>query len=179
MSHEELTMNSTSLRDAIYSLGRISVDASITNESLLGRLAEVVARTLDVQVVALGVFESGLENNATTCFVLSPWTLSDGGAFQDQAFWSMEDRGLAHRLALLRRGRVYHRPDLLSERERRPLGRIPGMDGASVSLDDQALALFRRKDGTELLIGINSPAGAGTLPRGALAKAGALAPFVA
>ncbi len=179
MPHEDLAMNSPSLREAIFRLGRISVDRSITNESLLRRLAEVVAQTLEVHVVALGVFEEGVEKNATACFVHSPWTFADSGAFQDQAFWSVGDRELALRLASLRRGRVYHRLDLVGERDARPIGRVPGASSATAGLDDQALALFRRRDGAELLVGINSPAGSGPLNRATLARTGALAPYVA
>lgn len=178
MPHEDLAMNSPSLREAIFRLGRISVDQAITNDTLLRRLAQVVAETLEVDVVALGVFESGVENPASACFVHSPWTLTDSRAFEDQAFWAVEDRDLALRLASLRRGRVYHRPELLAEREARPIASAPALSGR-VGLDDQALALFRRRDGAELLIGINSPAGAGQLSRSTLAKAGALAPYVA
>lgn len=178
MPHEDLAMNSPSLREAIFRLGRISVDQAITNDTLLRRLAQVVSETLEVDVVALGVFEQGVENPASACFVHSPWTLTDARAFEDQAFWAVEDRDLALRLASLRRGRVYHRPELLAERDARLIASAPALAGR-VGLDDQALALFRRRDGAELLIGINSPAGAGPLSRAALAKAGALAPYVA
>src|SRR5690606_26170313 len=104
--------------------------------------------------------------------------LKDARAFEDQTFWGLEDLELASRLASLRRGRLYQRSELVTERE----GRVTTLRSdfaPRAGLDDQALDLFRRRDGVELLIGINSPAGAGPLSRATLAEAAALAPYVA
>lgn len=166
------------VREAIYELGRISTDRSLTNTTLLRRLADLLAETLGVDIAGLAVFEDGVGSGSTACYVRGPWKMDESARFTEESFWSVQDRNLAERLEGLRRGRVHHRPDLIASSR----GRL-GSGRASVStpapLEDQALALFQRTDGAELLIGINSLDGSGQLSHTVLARAGALVPFVA
>ncbi len=168
------------VRESIFELGRISTDRSITNTTLLRRLADVLADTLGVEIAGLAVFESGVASGSTACYVRGPWKMDESARFSEESFWAVQDRNLAERLEGLRRGRLHHRPDLLSPGVPTRMG--SGRGGAlpaAAPLEDQAVALFQRTDGAELLIGINSLDGSGQLSHTVLARAGALMPFVA
>lgn len=171
-------MSIRSLSEAVFRLGQISRDASLTNEALLRLLADVTVETLGVDVAALGVYERGIENPSTACCVRGAMTESEQARLHEQSRWDIDDRVLAQRLAGLRRGRLYHRPDLIAEREFRATRLYKDIQ-RPMNTADQALALFRRSDGAELLLGINTLDGHGRFPRSVLAKAGALAPYVA
>jgi len=175
-------MSCQRVREAVFELGRISTDRALTNSTLLRRLADLLADTLGVEIAGLAVFENGVAAGSTACYVRGPWKMDESARFSEESFWAVQDRNLAERLEGLRRGRVHHRPDLISANGRGRIG-SNGNGRASVAtpapLEDQALALFQRTDGAELLIGINSLDGSGQLSHTVLARAGALVPFVA
>lgn len=176
---QELNMMAVrSLNDAIFRLGQISADRSLTNASLLKQLADVTIDTLDVSVAVLAVFERGVESASTVCHVRGPWSEDQRDRFLEQTRWQFDERAMALRLSGLRRGRLYHRPDLIAERDPRDtkvFEDLPQPQGMA----DQAVALYRRSDGVELLLAIHQVEGAGTFQRTTLAKAGAVAPFIA
>lgn len=164
-----------SLNDAIFRLGQLSADRSLTNSSLLKRLADICTDSLDVGVVVLAVFDRGVESASAACHVKGPWSEDQRDRFLEQTRWQFDERAMALRLSGLRRGRLYHRPDLIAERDPRAFEELPQPKGMA----DQAVALYRRSDGVEMLLAFHSVEGAGTFQRTTLAKAGALAPFIA
>ncbi|MDX2116218.1 MAG: helix-turn-helix transcriptional regulator [Planctomycetota bacterium] len=165
-----------SLNDAIFRLGRISASGGLTNPTLLRQLTEVTAETLGSDIALLSVFECGVESPSTCSCVRGPWTDNDRDRFFEQSGLRIDDGALARRLAGMRRGRLYHRPELgIAERETRT-SRLEG-EFRRATQGDQALALFRRSDGVELLFGICAIDS--TFQRAMLARAGALAPYVA
>jgi len=166
------------LNEAIYRLGKVSADRSLTNVTLLRQLVDITVETLGVDIAALGVFEKGIENSSSACCVRGPWTENERDYFLEQTNWQLDERAIAQRLAGLRRGRLYHRPDLISEREGRG-GKPFSEFQRPLVTGDQALVLYRRTDGIELLLSINKVDGTGTFQRTTLARAGALAPFIA
>lgn len=171
-------MSVRSLNEAIFRLGQVSKDRTLTNASLLRMLADVVVDSVEVGVVVLAVFEQGVESASTACHVRGPWTEEQRDRFLEQTRWQFDERAMAMRLAGLRRGRLYHRPDLIAERDPRDtrvFEELPTPKGMA----DQAVALYRRSDGVELLVALHQVEGAGVFQRTTLAKAGALAPFVA
>lgn len=176
---QELNMLAArSLNEGIFRLGQISADRAITNSSLLKKLADVLVEVLDVGVVVLAVFERGVESSTTASLVKGPWSEDQRDRFLEQTRWQFDERAMAMRLAGLRRGRLYHRPDLIAERDPRDtrvFEELPALKGMA----DQAVALYRRSDGSELLLAIHALEGAGPFQRTTLAKAGALAPFIA
>jgi DNA-binding CsgD family transcriptional regulator len=174
---QEMNM-SRSLNEAIFRLGQVSADRSLTNATLLRQLADLAIDALDIGVVVLAVFERGVESGSTTCHVRGPWIEDQRDRFLEQTRWQFDERAMALRLSGLRRGRLYHRPDLIAERDPRDtkvFEELPQPQGMA----DQAVALYRRSDGVELLLAIHQVEGAGAFQRTTLAKAGALTPFIA
>lgn len=174
-------MSCQRVREAVFELGRISTDRAMTNATLLRRLADLLAETLGVEIAGLAVFENGVSAGSTACYVRGPWKMDESARFSEESFWAVQDRNLAERLEGLRRGRVHHRPDLIGPPARGRVGNGTARNSVATAapLEDQALALFQRTDGSELLIGINSLDGSGQLSHTVLARAGALVPFVA
>ncbi len=183
-------MSTNSISDAVFLLGRISHDSSRPNSSLLERLSDVMIDALGVDAVALTVFQSGVESGVSArCIRLAPVR----AAVPDTGFeWPGDET--ARRLARLKRGRLYHRPDLIGVEPHNGHGGHGGhvghgvngsrLGGSGVSggtgyAGDHAVALYRRSDGAELLLGVFSLSGHEPLARTTLARAGALAPFVA
>ncbi|MBL8746836.1 MAG: helix-turn-helix transcriptional regulator [Phycisphaerae bacterium] len=167
-----------SLNEAIFRLGQVSADRSLTNASLLRRLADITVDALEVSVAVLAVFERGVESASSACHVRGPWSEDERDRFLEQTQWQFDERAMAMRLAGLRRGRLYHRPDLIAERDPRDTKVFEDLPQPK-GMADQAVALYRRSDGVELLLAIHQVEGAGVFQRTTLAKAGALAPFVA
>lgn len=171
-------MTMPNIRDAIFELGQLSLSEGHTNSTLLSQLAEILAKTLEVEIVTLAVFERGLAGGSDLCVIRGPWTSNRPAEFNGDVVWAFEDQNLIQRLGELRRGRVYHRPELVQSLNGQSPGLLASLNRC-VNSDDQAIALFRRADGVELLIGFHSPENQGELSRSALQKAGAIAPFVA
>ncbi len=169
------------LSEAIFRLGRISTSKSLTNTSLLRTLAELTAETLAADVVAVVVFDRGVDSDASHICVRGPWTESQRDRYLEQAQWTFDERAMAQRLAGLRRGRLYHRPDLIGEGEPRTRGFVEAT--RPMTIGDHAAALYRRSDSVELLLSVHKIAAqngaSGPFTRAQLARAGALSPFVA
>jgi DNA-binding CsgD family transcriptional regulator len=170
------------LSEAIYRLGRISTVKSLTNVTLMRTLADLTGETLQADVVAVAVFDRGIEQAAASCCVRGPWSEDLRDRFLEQSTWTFDERATAQRLAGLRRGRLYHRPDLMAEPAD---ARARGYSDPTraLPLGDQASGLYRRSDGLEFLLSIHKVGtqggNAGPFTRAQLARAGALAPFVA
>lgn len=174
-TQEPAAMTARSLNEAIFRLGQISADRHLTNATLLKHLADVAVDTLGVDAAVLAVFERGIEGQPSTICVRGPWRELERDRFLEQSRWQFDARAMAHRLSVLRRGRLFHRPDLLSGRDSIGLDEVP----ASVGVADQAVALYRRNDAIEMLFAIHRVEGTGPFSRATLARAGALAPFLA
>ncbi len=166
-------MSTSSISDAVFLLGRISHDPTHSNSSLLERLGDVMVEALGVDAVALTVFQSGVESGVSArCVRMAPVR----AASREPGFeWPGDET--ARRLARLKRGRLYHRPDLNGvEGHAEPA--LNGTRNGSHTAD-HAVALYRRSDGAELLLGVFLLSEHEPLSRTTLARAGALAPFVA
>jgi DNA-binding CsgD family transcriptional regulator len=171
-------MTVRSINEAIYRLGRVSADEALTNTALLRRLADIAVETLAVDIALLSVFESGPENPPVQTCIRGPWTKDERDSFLQQIGWRLDERALAQRLAALRPGRLCHRQEfMLADAEHRAAGR----NGRPIPVPnaDQAAALYRRADGATLLFSIHKIDAAAPIQRITLARAGALAPFIA
>lgn len=144
-------MTVRSLNEGIYRLGQFSADRAITNASLLRRLAEIITDTLGIDLVLLAVFERGIESPATAKCVRGPWSDQQRDHYLEQIGIDFDEQATAQRLSGLRRGRLYHRHDLVAEFDSRTTihyGEFPRPN----TLSDQASALYRRSDGIEMLV---------------------------
>lgn len=170
-------MSAIRLSEAVFRLGEIGADPTLTPQSALDRMIEVAAHAVEVDVIGAVVYEQGLLSPATYASIRGPWTSNETARFMEQSRWDLEDRVLAQQLLRLPIGRLYRRDDLVPHTEfcrsklynefLRPLG-----------LGDQSVALFHRADGVEILFGINVVDSRGPLPRATIARASALAPFM-
>ncbi len=170
-------MRQTSLSDGVFRLGRLSANAGISNHELLRSMAEIAAEVIGIEVTGLGVFEQGLMRPATACHVVGPWSPDAAETLVNPSRWSENERVLAMRLTSIEPNRMYRREELL------PGGTMAC--GASIEhptpmlVADEALGLFRRTDGAELLLALASLDSGASLPEPALEKARAVAPFLA
>jgi len=170
-------MRQTSLHDGIFRLGQLSADESITNLDLLRSMAEIAAEVIGIEVTGLGVFEQGLMRPATACHVVGPWSADAGETLVNPSRWSENERVLAMRLTSIEPNRVYRRNEILP-------GACPAAGQTleyptPMLVADEALGLFRRTDGAELLLALAALDSGTTLPELALERARAIAPFLA
>jgi DNA-binding CsgD family transcriptional regulator len=149
----------------------------MTNHELLRSMAEIAAEVIGIEVTGLGVFEQGIMRPATACHVVGPWSADAAESLVNPSRWSENERVLAMKLTSIEPNRVYRRAELLQA--------AAAANGIAVELPtpmlvaDEALGLFRRTDGAELLLALASLDSGAALPELALEKARAIAPFLA
>lgn len=166
------------LAEAVFRLGQISREGCSCNDATLRRIAEIAADMIGMDVTGVAVYENGIRGSATACAVVGPWSDDESGKFLDQSRWELEDRILAMRLIDLEAERMHTREEMIGDAEFRA-SKLYNEFQRPLGLGDQALGLFRREDGAELLIGINALDHRGPLPRQAVDRANQIAPFVA
>ena len=165
-----------SLGEAVFRLGQISAEQGVSNVDLVRRLADLTAEALGVDVAVLSVFDRGLAD--------APCVSCVGGAGSGVVGrgsangWQIDGRGLTQRLAGLIPGRIYSRRDFPGDGDRRP-SRFYSDFQRPVGVADQAVGIFRRADGATLVVCIQNTEPHGQLSDQQLAKAQALAPFIA
>lgn len=172
-------MTCESLTEAIFRLGQVSTDTSITNHSLLKRIARIAADAAGSDATLLAVFEHGLSGQAKTCRVIGPWAQDETPRFHS-VLCDDEHGGsvLADRLKDREHNRMYNRADLISDdafietqeynHVHKPLG-----------IADQAIGVYPRPDGTDLLISFLMQKDSGPITRQIMARGRSIAPYVA
>jgi len=170
-------MQRRTVPEAIFRLGQLSYKKNITNIELIRRITHVAADTIGTDVTGLAVYEHGIENAANACCIVGPWTKDESAKFLDMTRWAMEDRVLAARLVHLERNRMYKRSEIVSEEEFRT-SRMYNEFHKPLGLGDQAVGVYRRVDGAELVFCINSMAAHGPIPREAFKRAAELGIFL-
>lgn len=162
-------MESQVLHDAIFRLGWLSGDSTITNDSLLKRISEIVARTLGVESAGVAVCENGIERGVTRAAAFGMW--ANGPAHLSEAEAAARILGgFAGELG------TTHLPDtgenfgdgpcqceLVYSEMHRPM-----------RLADHATVVFRRNDGVELVIVISTGPSNEPISRDTLATASSL-----
>ena len=165
------------LHDAVYRFGQISAAMTTRSDLLLRHVVEVAADVIDVDVVGAAVYETGIEGAASSACVIGPWTRDESQRFIEQSRWSLEDRILASKLAGRPRGTMYQRNELIED-EDFTTSRLYNDFQKPMGLGDQALGLYRRSDGCELLIGVNLLGGKRITKR-IMEQCHAVAPYMA
>ncbi len=166
------------LRDAIFRFGQISTVPMLRNQFILRRLVETAAETMNADVIGAAVYEAGIEHPARAACVIGPWTHDESQRFLQQSQWAVEERVLALELAARPRGVMYQRHDLIDD-DAFTSSRLYQDFQKPMGLGDQALGLYRRADGAELLIGINTVGSEAPLAPELMARCSAIAPFMA
>ncbi|MCA9312616.1 MAG: hypothetical protein KDA21_15485 [Phycisphaerales bacterium] len=170
--------NTAVVREAIFRFGQISTTPMLRNQLVLRRLVETAAEILEAEVVGAAVYENGIEHAARAACVIGPWTRDESQRFLKQSQWSIEDRVLAVELAARPRGVMYRRSDLIEE-EAFTRSRLYQDFQKPMGLGDQALGLFQRADGAELLVGVNAVGPQAELGEQTVERCCAIAPFMA
>lgn len=170
-------MRQISLTDGIFRLGRLSASTSTSNHELLRTMAEIAAEVVGIEVTGLGVFEQGLLRPATACHVVGPWSAETAETLVNPSRWSENERILAMRLTSIEPNRVYLRRELMPESAPPHTAAVEFPTPMLVA--DEALGLFRRTDGAELLLALASLDSGAPLPERAIEKARAIAPYLA
>lgn len=170
-------MSADFLSEALYRLGQVARSEGPGADSLRA-IARIGADATRADILGVGVFEDGIGGRPLATCILGPWDEDLSARFHRQSEWSIEDRVLAQRLARFERDRLYRRAELIDEPEfcrsrlfnefQRPLG-----------MGDQALGVYRRPDGLELLISLSAASDRGPIPDATLQAARALAPYMA
>ncbi len=160
---------------ASFDLGRLSSVAFAINSEVLRVMAESVAKVVPADIVGIAVYRNGIGDHATHCHVIGTHAAgNDCSNCIEDSSRSFDDRELARALNTRQRGRVFRRSDLLGDEPSLALSttRRSGMG-------DQALCLFTRSDGAELIIGVNNMESTGAMSDASIAEFQKIAPFAA
>lgn len=164
-------MDSPVLHDAIFQLGAISGDPTLTNECLLRRMTQVIARGTGVEAAAIAVFENGIEQAPSQIKSIGHWPDAEADRASDDHDPSAGERAIMALVRQLSRER-FSTGEFVGEAAGR-CERIYSEFHRSMRLVDHALAVFRRDDGAECVIVVRSapnaePLGRDTLTLGAI-----------
>ncbi|HVZ93479.1 MAG TPA: hypothetical protein VG797_03115 [Phycisphaerales bacterium] len=166
-----------SLEDAVFRLGEIS-GSGASNTETLRAIVKVGEEATGADIVAIGVFAKGITNQAIAASVIGPWDDDLSRRFLQQTEWSPDERVLAVRLAAQPRDRLYRRSELIDESEFRR-SKLFNDFQRPLQMGDQALGVFRRDDGLELLIGLSVVDRRGVMTQEMLTAAKQVAPYMA
>lgn len=153
---ETQTLSQSALAQGIYRLGQISADPPACNSVLLQRMVEVAASVLGVDFAVLAVFEHGIERPASAVQVAGPWPIEAGQRIAEVTRWDIRDRPVAQKLATLERNCLYRRSELIDDKQFRATRLFTEVMSPMRLTGDHAVALFRRTDGCELMINLQS-----------------------
>jgi DNA-binding CsgD family transcriptional regulator len=160
-------MDSPVLFDAIFQLGSISGDPTLTNECLLRRVAQVIVRGTGVEAAALAVFENGIEQTPSLVRSIGHWPDFEADRASDDHDPAAGERSILGLVRQLSRER-FSAGEFVGEGQRR-CERVYSEFHRPMRLVDHALAVFRRDDGVECVIVIRSAPNAEPLGRDTLA----------
>lgn len=171
-------MTCESLTEAVFRLGQISADTNLTNQSLLSQIVQVAFDSAGADVVGVAVFEHGVSEPAKACRVVGPWSSDESEKFLAQLRWPVEKRPLASRLEEMSRNELYRRGDLIEDAE------LKGTAFADeflkpLGLGEQAIGVYSRPDGTDLVFFIYMLEKNGPIVRQTMARARSIAPYIA
>lgn len=165
-------MDSPALYDAIFQLGSISGDPTLTNECLLRRMTQVLAKGSGVEAAAMAVFENGIEQAPALVRSIGHWPDAEADRAGDDHDPDAAERSIIGLVRQLTRDR-FTAGEFVGEGQRR-CERIYSEFHRPMRLVDHALAIFRRDDGAECVIVIRSAPNAEPLGRDTLAIGGVL-----
>lgn len=156
-------MDSRLLNDAIYRIGRLSANTMISSDALLTRLAEALVSVTGAEAVGIAVYEHGIDRAPSACRTVGNWPEAGPGIDSGRAVMAAMVTDLPReRLAAL--PETVCDDEVLCERMYSDLHR-------TLRPTDRTLSIFRRDDGSELVIALCSTVTGQPIARETLAKA--------
>lgn len=149
-------MENTAISHGAYRLGQISSNPPACNAALLQRIADAAAPGIGTDFLVLAVFEHGIERQAALVSVAGPWPVEAAQRIADVTRWDIRERPLAHRLGSLDRNTVYRRSEIVDDRTFRASRLFAEVLLPMRLAGDQAVAVYRRADGCELMVSAQS-----------------------
>lgn len=171
-------MNETLLRDGVFRLGQVAHHPGMTNKRLLRRVSRTIARYAQIEVVGVAVHERGMASEASMTHIVGPWSDEQSGAFGDWSRWLAEDASVAQGLMSAKRNRVHRLSDVLGEAAFKS-SKLYSEFMEPLNVIDQAFGIYRRADGSELMLAAMALENTGALTNQKLRLFTALAPYAA
>lgn len=169
-------MCSTAMHQAFFELGRLSARPFVVNQDMLREIARLMGNVIGTDIVGVGVWDNGLADRLTQCHIIGPGVTPDSVA--EASSWQFGDEGIVRGLTLRDRGQVIRRADLIDEaaftasthytKFQQPRG-----------LGDQALCMFTRNDGAELVLTVHNLEKNGAINECAMCSMQEIAPVIA
>lgn len=171
-------MCNAEMHRAFFDLGRLSARPFVVNQDLLREIAWIMSRVVKADIVAAAVCEHGLGDGVSQCQMIGPEAEHEADSCVEASAWDFDDRSVLRELSARQRGLVVRRSDLIDDETFRGT-RLFREFHEPRGLGDQALCLFTRADGAELLLSLHNRSESGPIPDGALASLRDLAPVLA
>lgn len=172
-------MDNSKIGQAIFNLGQLCGNPPACNTALLQRLVDIAASALGAEFVVAAVFEQGIERHASHVAVAGPWPIEAAQRVAEVTRWEMADRPLAQRLASLDRNTLHRRSEMIDERTFKSSRLFTEVLTPMRLTGDQAVGVFRRTDGVELMISVQSGDERAMMSEEGVRRAQAIAAFVA
>lgn len=169
-------MCNAAMHQAFFELGRLSARPFVVNQDLLREIARLMGGVIGVDIVGVGVWDNGVADRLTQCHLIGPGATPD--TISEASSWEFADAGLIRALSARDRGQVVRRSELIDDET---------FHGSSLyrqfhkprGLGDQALCMFTRSDGVELLLSVYNLKASGPVDEGALRAMREIVPIIA
>jgi len=169
-------MCNQAMHQAFFELGRLSARPFVVNQDLLREITKLMAGVVRADIVGAAVWDNGHADRMTQCHLIGPGVEPD--TISEASNWDFGDETLIRHLAMQDRGVVCRRAALVSNDEfhgsplyiefQQPRG-----------LGDQALCMFTRNDGADIVLSIHNLAKSGQITESALRALAEIAPIIA
>lgn len=169
-------MCNAAMHQAFFELGRLSARPFVVNQDLLREIARLMGGVVGSDIVGVGVWDNGVADRMTQCHLIGPGATPD--SVSEASNWEFGDAGLVRALTLKDRGQVVRREELMDEDAflASPLYRE---FQAPRGLGDQALCMFTRSDGADLVLTLHNLKKNGRIDDSALRSMREIAPIIA
>ncbi len=164
--------------DAVFRLGQLGGDKTLTNHKLLRRVSRILIRYTGADVAGVAVHELGMSKPASATYVAGPWSDEQASQFLDWSTWCDPGNETAARLTGVQRNRIYTLDELLG-RDGYHRTRLYTEFHRPLKIVAQAFGVYRRPDGCELFVAINALEASGELTETELTRFTRIAPYIA
>lgn len=171
-------LNEAVIRDGVFKLGQLAYHPGMTNKRLLRRVSRTIARYAQIEVMGVASHERGTSEPATMTHIVGPWSDEQSGLFGDWSRWLAEDAAVSDGLCAAERNRVHRLSDVVGE-DAYKSSKLYSEFMEPLRVIDQAFGIYRRADGSELLIAAMALENTGPLTNGKLRLFTGLAPYAA
>lgn len=169
-------MCNAAMHQAFFELGRLSARPFVVNQDLLREITKLMGGVVRADIVGAAVWDNGHADRMTQCHLIGPGV--EPNTTSEASNWDFGNDTLIRELATQDRGRICRRDDLIDSESFR-ISALYKKFQKPRGLGDQALCMFTRNDGADIVLSIHNLERSGAISDSALRALGEIAPIIA